>query len=98
MTLTLYCVEDNEETTDWHPFAPDPYPRDAFEQLHTFITEPTNDIRNFEGGEEASRTTEPSIPPSQCDREHSPRGLCQPSLGALLYQRNSPTDQGGKRK
>ena len=63
MTLTLYCVEDNEGATDQHPFAPDPYPRDAFEQLRTFITEPTKDIRSFEGEEAASRTDVAPRPP-----------------------------------
>lgn len=54
MTLTLHCVEDNEVAADQHPFAPNPYPRDAFEQLRTFITEPTSNIREFEGAETAS--------------------------------------------
>lgn len=51
MTLTLYCVEDSERAADQHTFAPDPYPRDAFEQLRTFITEPTSDILEFERAE-----------------------------------------------
>ena len=54
MTLTLHCVKDNERAADQRPFTPDPYPRDAFEQLRTFVTEPTSDIREFEEAETAS--------------------------------------------
>lgn len=51
MALVLYCVEDNKVAADQRPFVPDPYSRGAFEQLRTFITEPTSDILEFEGAE-----------------------------------------------
>lgn len=62
MTLTLYCVEDGG-AADQHPFAPDPYPRDAFEQLRAFITDPTSDILEFEGEEIDSRALHRFIQP-----------------------------------
>ena len=61
MALTLRYVEDHEEVADQYLrstlrfFMFDLYPHEAFELVRTFITETTNDIREFEGEEVASR-------------------------------------------
>lgn len=60
MTLALRYVEDHKAAADQYPRAiprspmSAPYPRDAFKLVHSLITETTNDIRNFKGGEEAA--------------------------------------------
>lgn len=61
VALMLRYVEGREEVADRYLrallrfFMVDLYPRDAFKLVHDFITESTNDIRDFEGEEEASR-------------------------------------------
>lgn len=59
--LMLRYVEDHEGVADQYLrallryFMVDLYPRDAFKLVSGFITETTNDIREFEGEEAASR-------------------------------------------
>lgn len=61
MALMLRYVEDNEEAAYQYArvmlrsFMFDLNPRDAFGLVRSFITESTNDIREFEGEEVASR-------------------------------------------
>ena len=61
MALTLRYVEDREETADRYlrttlrAFMFDLYPHEAFELIRTFTTEATDDIRDLEGEEVASR-------------------------------------------
>ena len=61
MALTLRYVEDNEAAADQYLRAMlrllmfDLHPHEAFKLVRAFITETTNDIRDFEGEEAASR-------------------------------------------
>lgn len=61
MALSLRYVEDNEEVADRYlramlqSFMFDFRPRDAFQLVRNIITETTNDIRDSEGEEVASR-------------------------------------------
>ena len=61
MALTLRYVEDHEAVADQYLhallrfFMVDLSPHDAFTLVRNFITESTNDIRDFEGEEVASR-------------------------------------------
>jgi hypothetical protein len=61
MALTLRYVEDNEEAADQYLramlrlFMFDLYPDEGFQLVRDFAAESTNDIRNFEGVEAASR-------------------------------------------
>jgi hypothetical protein len=61
MALTLRYVEDREEVADQYLramlrlFVFDFYPDEGFQLVRDFATESTNDIRNFEGVEAASR-------------------------------------------
>ena len=61
MALTLRYVEDNEAAADQYLramlrlFMFDLYPDEGFQLVRDFVTESTNDIREFEGEEEASR-------------------------------------------
>ncbi len=61
MALMLRYVEDSEDVAYQYArtllgaFAADPYIENALQLTHDLITESMNDIRNFEGEEEASR-------------------------------------------
>lgn len=61
MALTLRYAEDREEVADQYLramlrlFMFDLYPDEGFQLVRDFTTESTNDIRNFEGAETASR-------------------------------------------
>ena len=61
MALTLRYVEDNEGAADQYLramlrlFMFDLYPDEGFQLVRDFAAESTNDIRNFEGVEAASR-------------------------------------------
>ena len=61
MALALRYVEDREEVADQYLratlrfFMFELYPHEAFKLVRAFIIETTNDIRDFEGEEEASR-------------------------------------------
>lgn len=61
MALTLRYVEDNEEAADQHLramlrfFTFDLYPSQAFRLVRSFVIESTNDIRDSDGEEAASR-------------------------------------------
>ena len=61
LALTLRYAEDNEEAADKYLraalrfFMFDLYPYEAFKLVHAFITETTNNIRDLEGEEVASR-------------------------------------------
>ena len=61
MALTLRYVEDHEEVADRYLratlrfFMSELYPHEAFELVRAFITETTDDIRDFEGEEMANR-------------------------------------------
>ena len=61
MALTLRYVEDNEEAANQYLramlrlFMFDLYPNEGFQLIRDFAAESTNDIRNFEGAETASR-------------------------------------------
>ncbi len=59
--LMLRYIEDNEEAADQYLcamlrlFMFDLYPDEGFQLVRDFVTEPTNDLRNFEGEETAGR-------------------------------------------
>lgn len=61
MALMLRYVEDHEEAADQYLramlrlFMFDLYPNEGFQLVRDFAIESTNDIRNFEGVETASR-------------------------------------------
>lgn len=61
MALTLRYVEDREEVADQYLramlrlFMFDLYPDEGFQLVRDFAAESTNDIREFEGAETASR-------------------------------------------
>ena len=61
MALTLRYVEDHEDVADQYLramlrlFMFDPYPDEGFQLVRDFAIESTNDVRNFEGVEAASR-------------------------------------------
>jgi hypothetical protein len=61
MALTLRYAEDHEEVADQYLramlrlFMFDLYPDEGFQLVRDFATESTNDIREFEGVETASR-------------------------------------------
>ena len=61
MALTLRYVEDREEVADRHLrgalrfFMFDLYPHEAFDLVRTFTTETTDNIKDLEGEEVASR-------------------------------------------